>query len=45
MGKGKKPGEDEERIARPISTLKDPAAFGPPRKFSAHFYISIIFAK
>ena len=34
MGKGKDPNakDAEEHISRPISTLKDPAAFGPPPK-------------
>jgi hypothetical protein len=33
MGKGKGPNTDsEEHISRPLSTLKDPAAFGPPPK-------------
>ncbi|RFU30998.1 hypothetical protein B7463_g5324, partial [Scytalidium lignicola] len=35
MGKGKDPkagDSSEERIARPLSTLKDPALFGPPPK-------------
>ena len=32
MGKGKGSGSQEEHIARPLATLKDPAAFGPPPK-------------
>jgi len=33
MGKGKDPhAEANEHISRPLSTLKDPAAFGPPPK-------------
>ena len=34
MGKGKDPNakEAEDHISRPISTLKDPTAFGPPPK-------------
>ena len=33
MGKGKGPNTDsEEHISRPLSTLKDPSAFGPPPK-------------
>jgi hypothetical protein len=33
MGKGKdKDSEREEHVSRPISSLKDPAAFGPPPK-------------
>lgn len=35
MGKGKEPGQDsaeEQHVARPISTLKDPTLFGPPPK-------------
>lgn len=34
MGKGKKPGEGaaSEHVSRPLSTLKDPASFGPPPK-------------
>lgn len=33
MGKGKDPNaRAEEHISRPLSTLKDPAAFGPPPK-------------
>lgn len=33
MGKGRKPGEGgegSEHISRPLTTLKDPSAFGPP---------------
>jgi hypothetical protein len=33
MGKGKSPSRDEsEHVSRPLSSLKDPAAFGPPPK-------------
>ncbi|PWY95305.1 hypothetical protein BO94DRAFT_531228 [Aspergillus sclerotioniger CBS 115572] len=33
MGKGKDKDDDrEERVARPLSSLKDPASFGPPPK-------------
>ncbi|PLB44594.1 hypothetical protein P170DRAFT_459100 [Aspergillus steynii IBT 23096] len=33
MGKGKdKDSEREEHVSRPLSTLKDPSAFGPPPK-------------
>lgn len=33
MGKEKKPGEDrDEHTSRPLHTLKDPSAFGPPPK-------------
>ncbi|PYH49421.1 uncharacterized protein BP01DRAFT_352897 [Aspergillus saccharolyticus JOP 1030-1] len=32
MGKGKDKDEREERVAAPLSSLKDPASFGPPPK-------------
>lgn len=33
MGKKKSPGEEaEEHVSRPLHTLKDPSAFGPPPK-------------
>ncbi|PQE13190.1 gmp synthase protein [Rutstroemia sp. NJR-2017a BBW] len=33
MGKGKSPSEEaQEHVSRPISSLKDPASFGPPPK-------------
>ena len=33
MGKGKDPHQQaEEHTSRPLSTLKDPSAFGPPPK-------------
>lgn len=33
MGKGKSPSRDaSEHVSRPLSSLKDPAAFGPPPK-------------
>lgn len=34
VGKGKKPGDDaaSDHVSRPLSTLKDPALFGPPPK-------------
>ena len=33
MGKGKKPGEQQsEHVSRPLASLKDPSAFGPPPK-------------
>ena len=34
LGKGdsSKPADDDEHISRPLSTLKDPSAFGPPPK-------------
>ncbi|KAF4634424.1 hypothetical protein G7Y89_g3687 [Cudoniella acicularis] len=38
MGKGKDPNaEAHEHVSRPLSTLKDPAAFGPPPK-NVNFY-------
>src|SRR4051794_4045918 len=33
MGKGKSPSEEaQDHVSRPISSLKDPASFGPPPK-------------
>jgi hypothetical protein len=39
MGKGEdaNAAADEEHISRPLSTLKDPAAFGPPPK-NIHYH-------
>lgn len=38
MGKGKGPNAqgEEEHISRPLSSLKDPSAFGPPPKNVNH---------